>query len=410
MTDTRNKVDKLNLLRFMAFMMIFLLHSTVYMPEGWDQMPNSWLIYTPAWAGTWIFFILAGYGVGASLYSGKYDPMWDRDMPLGKRGIIRFYARRLSVIVPMYWLWILCVSIFVQSDILRPGPTHIKMLLKLFLFDYHEEFYQETFGVAWYLTTLVRLYILAPIIYLLMSRLIKTKRPTVLAVFTIIGLFLGLRIAMWYHYRISPPDMWSVEVYKPFWFNLDFFACGMMVNWLRKGNNKGAADQRNNEHMLYQVCGYASGSLILGLSVVSAYYYYQADRVLRETTVFMDIYRYVLPSIYLLLSLIFIYCFDIRRTYEYKQLSMKQIVKNPSRIFDCFRFIQYPMYLFHTTVMYCLSEVYVSGMYDGSLRLLGVHADMIIWASGILFIIYAFGLTVLLSSILAFYVTTSRHF
>ena len=231
-----------------------------------------------------------------------------------------------------------------------------------------------------------------------------------LAVFTIIGLFLGLRIAMWYHYRISPPDMWSVEVYKPFWFNLDFFACGMMVNWLRKGNNKGAADQRNNEHMLYQVCGYASGSLILGLSVVSAYYYYQADRVQKETNVFMDIYRYVFPSIYLLLSLIFICCFDIRRPYEYKQLSMKQIVKNPSRIFDCFRFIQYPMYLFHTTVMYCLSEVYVSGMYDGSLRLLGVHADMIMWASGVLFIIYAFGLTVLLSSILAFYVTTSRHF
>ena len=55
-------------------------------------------------------------------------------MPLGKRGVIRFYARRLSVIVPMYWLWILCVSIFVQSDILRPGPTHIKMLLAQVVF------------------------------------------------------------------------------------------------------------------------------------------------------------------------------------------------------------------------------------------------------------------------------------
>lgn len=361
-------------------------------------MPNSWLIYTPAWAGTWIFFILAGYGVGASLYSGKYDPMWDRDMPLGKRGIIRFYARRLSVIVPMYWLWILCVSIFVQSDILRPGPTHVRMLLRLFLFDYHEEFYQESFGVAWYITTLMRLYLLAPLFCWLIRQYLHSQRQVRGAIAAVMILFLGMRTAMWYHYRISPPDMWSIKVYKPFWFNLDFFVCSMAINWLRKEDDKRCTEPNNRGRISCGICGYVSGTLLLIISTISAYYYYQADRVLKETTCFMDIYRYILPSIYLLLCLIYIYYFDVRREYEYSRLSIKGIMKNPIRFVDCFRHIQYPMYLFHTTVMFCLREVYAPGIYDGTLRLLGVPQEENIWAQGLLFILYALGLTVIISS------------
>lgn len=390
-----NKVDKLNILRFLAFMMIFLLHATAYMPDGWDQMPHSWLIYTPAWAGTWIFFVLAGYGVGASLCSGKFDPLISRELPIHKSGLVRFYIRRLTVIIPMYWLWILIVACFVQSDILRPGPTHIKMLLRLFLLNYHEEFSQDTFGVAWYITTLMSLYLIAPLIYYLMRRFVKTRKRLLTAIAVIIVFFLGLRLAMLQYYRINMPDLWSVQVYKPFLFNIDLFSCGMLINLDGKLPD-------NDRKPMGEATGYIgiiSACSIVGLSLIAGYHYYLADRVLRATTVFMDIYRYILPSVYLILCLIYVYCFDIcNKNYTQTALTTGQVVRNPLRLFDCFRLIQYPMYLFHPVVMYCLKEIYMPGMYEGSLGLLGVSPDTFIWAQGILFIVYAFGLTTILST------------
>lgn len=378
----------------MAFMMIFLLHATAYMPDGWEHMPYSWMIYTPAWAGTWIFFVLAGYGVGATFCSGKYDPLVGKDTPILKTGIARFYIRRLSVILPLYWLWILCVAIFVQSDILRPGPTHIKMLIRLFLFDYQEEFYQETFGVAWYITTLMRLYLIAPLICYLMKHFIKTKKQLITVLTTIMLIFLGIRLVMLHFYRVNPPDMWSVEVYKPFWFNMDLFSCGMLLNLTKDGQ----LWKRTPSERINKLIGVSSFCTITGLSVFTSYHYYLADRVYQTTTVFMDIYRYILPSIHMILCLVFIYCVDIGRGYTQTRLTSDQVIKNPIRLFDCFRVIQYPMYLFHTTVMYCLKEVYIPGMYDGSLRLIGGRDNTLVWAQNILFLVYTFALSIVMSA------------
>ena len=62
----KNKVDMLNVLRFIAFMIIFLLHAKAFIPVNWNENCSvAWVLYTPAWAGTWIFFMLSGYGVGA---------------------------------------------------------------------------------------------------------------------------------------------------------------------------------------------------------------------------------------------------------------------------------------------------------------------------------------------------------
>lgn len=393
-----NKVDKLNILRLLAFMMIFLLHATAYMPDGWDQMSHSWLIYTPAWAGTWIFFVLAGYGVGASFCTGKYDPLISKELSIQKAGLVRFYIRRLTVIIPMYWLWVLIVACFVQSEILRPGPTHIKMLLRLFLFSYHEEFGQDTFGVAWYITTLMRLYLVAPLIYYLGKRFIKTRRCLISTLGVLTGVFLCLRLGMMQYYRIDPPDLWSIQVYKPFWFNLDLFACGVMVNMERTLPKP----ERELEGKYISVIGAISACVLITLSLVASEHYYLADRVLKTTTPFMDIYRYILPSAYLILCLIYMFCFDICKDYKQTTLTVGQVIRNPIRLIDCFRLIQYPMFLFHPVIMYGLKEEYIPGMYDGSLRLLGVSSDTFMWAQGILFIIYAFGLTVLLSTAVQF--------
>ena len=50
--EEKNKADMLNLLRFVAFMCIFLLHTKLFLLMSWNEaLPLPWLTYTPAWGG-----------------------------------------------------------------------------------------------------------------------------------------------------------------------------------------------------------------------------------------------------------------------------------------------------------------------------------------------------------------------
>ena len=54
----KEKYDRLNLLRIIAFLIVFLLHAKIFIPVEWfDNVKISWILFTPAWAGVWIFFV-----------------------------------------------------------------------------------------------------------------------------------------------------------------------------------------------------------------------------------------------------------------------------------------------------------------------------------------------------------------
>ena len=117
----KNKVDMLNVLRFTAFMMIFLLHAKTFIPVKWNENSSiAWILYTPAWAGTWIFFMLSGYGIGAGFYLGKYD--------LSINGILHYYIKRIFSILPIYWFWIIAVSFFIKTEILIKSKEQMVFL------------------------------------------------------------------------------------------------------------------------------------------------------------------------------------------------------------------------------------------------------------------------------------------
>lgn len=314
--------------------MIFLLHSKQFLPDGWYLMPHVWVTYMPAWAGTWIFFILAGYGVGAAFHSGRYT--------LDRESIKRFYIRRMAVTVPIYLLWVIFVSLFIRPDILSPYPENVIRILKLMLFCYQEEFWSIEFGLGWYMTTLMRLYLITPLLYYVLAETVtSTKR--IKAVFPItIGAFFVLRVLMWYHYHVDPPTAWSVEVYKPFYFNLDMYGCGMLLNFCGRSEKKSLP-----------VIGMASAAMLAILVLVNSYMQMYID-----TARSWNIYMYIFPSCYLVLTLIYIYCFDMCKRYIQTKLTTRELIRNPLRIFDYFRKIQYPMYLFHAAIMYLMQEAY----------------------------------------------------
>ena len=103
----KEKYDRLNLLRIIAFLIVFLLHAKIFIPVEWfDNVKISWILFTPAWAGVWIFFVLSGYGIGSGFYSGKYQ--------MTKHGILKFYYSRLLKILPLYWTYI-CLIVITRS-------------------------------------------------------------------------------------------------------------------------------------------------------------------------------------------------------------------------------------------------------------------------------------------------------
>lgn len=219
----KNKVDMLNFLRFLAFMMIFLLHTKLFIPVYWnDNFQFAWLFYTPAWAGTWIFFILSGYGVGCGFCSGKYE--------LSLKGVFRFYARRILAVLPIYYFFVFAIAIFIVPEILIPTKEHIIYLLKLLLFNYHAEFYGTEYGLAWYMTTLMRLYLVAPIGYFLIKNLIKTKATIYLSLILIIVLGFSERCFMEHYISLTGRGNWSDNIYTPFYFNIDLFFSGMLMS------------------------------------------------------------------------------------------------------------------------------------------------------------------------------------
>lgn len=364
----KNKADMLNVLRFIAFMMIFLLHAKAFIPVNWNEnCSGAWLLYTPAWAGTWIFFMLSGYGVGAGFYSGKYE--------CSINGVAKFYIKRITSIVPIYWFWVVTVAIFVKPEILMPSLEHFGYLVKLLLFCYQEEFFSAEFGLGWYMTTLLRLYLAAPFGYLLLRRLVKTKKQIYCALFMIISVGFVARCLMGYHIAVTGNGSWSPNIYKPFYFNFDIFFSGMLLNQLK--------EYKSNIAYVHKKVGrgLSMAALLLLILINSRIYYDYAYGI----SDYLNIYCYVFPSVYIAAVAFFIYYFEIYRDFIQTKLEIGQLRKNFLRLFDYFNKIQFPIYLFHSSVLLCLAGAYNETSYMKLCRMFLVPLNKTNFAIGCLY-------------------------
>lgn len=375
----------LNILRFIAFMAIFLLHSKIFIPVNWNEnFKYAWLLYTPAWAGTWIFFILSGYGIGCGFYSGKYE--------LSLKGIIRFYVKRIVSVLPIYYLFVVAISIFIVPEILVPSREHIVYLLKLLLFDYQAEFYGTEFGLAWYMTTLMRLYLVAPIGCLLINRLVKSKKAIYVSLLIIIAIGLAARCFMKYYISLTNSGDWSSSVYTPFYFNIDLFFAGMLISCLRKYVRGGGVTGRFPR--------FASLFAMFMLIIVNSYLYYVSTYCGSN---YLYLYMYIFPSIYIIVTCLYIYIFEVNRNFKSTALSIQELKKNPMRIFDYFQKIQFSVYLFHSIVLYQLAKVYNYEFYEKICILLKIPLEKYNFAIGCLFTLIAFSVSVIWAIVLYVY-------
>lgn len=373
----KNKVDMLNVLRFMAFVMIFLLHAKAFIPVNWNEnCGKAWLLYTPAWAGTWIFFMLSGYGVGAGFYSGKYE--------CSINGVISYYTRRIFSVLPIYWFWILAVAIFVKPTILMPSMEHFGYLVKLLFFNYQEEFYSAEFGLGWYMTTLMRLYFVSPFGYLLLQRFVKTNKQVYCAL--VVFIFVGFiaRCIMGYHIAVTGKGNWSSSIYKPFYFNLDIFFSGMLLNKLKEFKS-------DMTYVHRKLGGSMSILVLIFLIVFNSHLYYDYAYGISD---YLNIYCYVFPSIYIILTAFYIYYFEVHRDYVQTKLTVSELKKNFMRIFDYIKKIQFPLYLFHSSILLCLASAYNDIIYMNLCRLFWIPQEKYNFAIGCFYTLNAFILSI----------------
>lgn len=85
-----NRVDALNVLRVIATLSVFCLHTSIFEPDISSLFSSDGLCFlwrTPAWSGVWIFFILGGYFAGKGFASGRYS--------FSRKGILNYYKKGL---------------------------------------------------------------------------------------------------------------------------------------------------------------------------------------------------------------------------------------------------------------------------------------------------------------------------
>lgn len=342
----KNRVDMLNVLKFFAFMLIFLYNAKNFVPVNWNEnYSKAWMFYTPGHAGVWIFIMLSGYGVGAGFYSGKYK--------LSVDGVIHFYVRRLISMVPIYWFWVIMVAIFIKPEILMPSLKHFGYLLKLFFFNYQEEFFPDEFGIGWYMTTLMRLYLVAPLGYVILHKLVKSNKQTYCALFFLIVVGLIVRCLMGYHILLTGRGNWGINIYKPYYFNLDIFFSGMLLNQLKKN--------KKNINSAHKLMGRITSMLLLLFMIMINSRIFYACKF--EDANYLNIYYYVFPCVYIILIAIYIYYFELQREFVQSRLSINQLKKNFMRVFDYFPHVQYSLYLFQNTILFCVASAYDETIY-----------------------------------------------
>jgi len=112
-TEKSNSVDMLLALRAFACLLVVSHHSIINMHNNiWLENNKSiWPLFSPAWVGIWIFFVLSGYLMGKGFFTDRYS----RD----KKGAINFYINRAIRILPLYYFAILIEILFLSPELLK---------------------------------------------------------------------------------------------------------------------------------------------------------------------------------------------------------------------------------------------------------------------------------------------------
>ena len=366
----RNSVDILNFLRVIATMFVFLLHGRSYV-GGVSDAPEFFAMITnfPAWAGVWILFFLSGYLIQKGFISGKYN-IYEKTK-FNVKELLKFYLKRFLRIAPTYYIYIFLLMLLCSKDFFTTPPETITDILT---FTFNGEGSISGTGHLWYISIAVWLYVFAPFFSFLISKLKKTGILSFVFAFVMI---LGRLVRQSFNYAIENGIQieeielnWYDHVYTALPMNFDFFICGMLMCSITfKLKDK-------IPHILQIIMKAISLCSFFLLAYYNTYIY-------RNEEYF--IYRYVLPTVYILICAFLVLSFDTQSIRRSKP-TWKAVLRNPLRLIDKFSPLTYPFYIFHI-MSFHMTKNYLALWED--------YANMDIYMRYTIFFIISFSISLL---------------
>ena len=122
---------------------------------GWKLDGQVWAgLNLPGRASVWMFFGLSGYVIGYGFFSGRYS--------IDLRGILAFYRRRASRILPLFWVTSSLALFAAWAGMLEFDLSLGNVAAALFMLQWSHLTYPV--GVFWTLGIEMQFYIIAPLL------------------------------------------------------------------------------------------------------------------------------------------------------------------------------------------------------------------------------------------------------
>jgi peptidoglycan/LPS O-acetylase OafA/YrhL len=219
---TARETDWLLLLRGLAALLVFIMHTGIVFSRdySWGGNPWAWLGFSPAWLGMILFFSLSGYLMGKGFFVGKYSP--------NGPGAVRFLKNRFLRIVPLT----LAVAFMI---LIWQAPTwfdNSDFLFRIVTFSSDGVESPLSLGAFWSLSTEWHFYLAVPLVFLVFASVRHLNKMWVLAIVTIAVLVVGttIRLVIWNQHG-GDLSIWNPFVYTPVYGNFDVFLLGFLANW-----------------------------------------------------------------------------------------------------------------------------------------------------------------------------------
>lgn len=339
----RNTPNPINVLRVIACFMVLFLHAYISTSAAgfslYDYehtLPWIFLLKTPAWAGVWIFFILSAYLAGRGFFTGRYA--------YSARGFGKYYLKKVvRIILPVY-AFILLVCTFVYPLFLKENPIAIH---RLFLFQYMGAPGVDGIGALWYMSTVMPVYLLAPFVCLVLDQTLgRLCRKSPIVGKSVTAALLLILAAIGYMNRVNLLKNgfdWYNDVYVSVPANLDLFLGGFLLNFITLKDSP----QKKLPKWARLTVKITSIVLLMLLIAYTSYLYFIGERY---DIVMLDIYRYELPTAFLLIVCLYLFAFDYEKNEKQAPLTLRNFARNPLRILDFLSDISFEIYMFHSLI------------------------------------------------------------
>lgn len=302
----KTRTDVSDVLRFLATFFVFTLHCRSSVGETGIEgsFLGQWFCM-PAWSGVWIFFFLSSYLFALNMRKGKYGII-NSDGKLVPRKLLGYYGSRFKRFVPIYFLYMILFDLFTQGEWVLSNP---KPALLSFLFLFNGLGGVAGIGHLWYISTAIQLYLAMPLLFWFLAKLIRRSDKLVFPLF-LATLLIGFA---WRNIAHMKNIDWYTWVYTFWGSNIDLICCGILAAFIADSVKFNGANR--------------ALSVVLFLMLVLYNVIIYAQEVLA-------IYRYILPSVYIL-------------TCTYLVAAFKPDKRARGGVFNVFSKYSYGFYVFH---------------------------------------------------------------